>query len=149
MLLSIYLIFFANFSLVFAYKSVAHKNWVFITFSLATLSSVTPGWNWQQQNSQLPECLNLTEAIWAPYICNHENNVSSRLSPQSLCGNSSIWTHDVRALGHLGTWFKRTSCAQVHGLPQSHRSDAHCFYHCIYIYICIYICIYIYIYMYI
>ena len=32
------------------------------------------------------------------YICNHENNVLSRLSPQCLCGN----------------------CAQVHELPQSH-----------------------------
>ena len=30
------------------------------------------------------------------YICNHENNVSSRLSLQWLCGNSCTWTHDVR-----------------------------------------------------
>ena len=45
------------------------------------------------------------------YICNHENNVPSRLS----C----------------------TSCAQVHELPQSHcgdnRGGGHCFHDCIYI----------------
>ena len=28
------------------------------------------------------ECSNLTEARWAEYISNHENNVPSRLSPQ-------------------------------------------------------------------
>ena len=49
------------------------------------------------------------------YICNHENNVPSRLSPQWLCGNSCTWAHDVR--------FNRTSCAQVHELPQSHCGD--------------------------
>ena len=38
------------------------------------------------------------------YICNHENNVPSRLSPQWLCGNSCTWAHDVR-------------------LPQSHCGD--------------------------
>ena len=30
------------------------------------------------------------------YICNHENNVTSLLSSQWLCGNSCTWTHDVR-----------------------------------------------------
>ena len=30
------------------------------------------------------------------YICNHENNVPSRLSPQWLWGNSCTWAHDVR-----------------------------------------------------
>ena len=30
------------------------------------------------------------------YICNHENNMSSRLSPQWLCGDSCTWAHDVR-----------------------------------------------------
>ena len=30
------------------------------------------------------------------YICNHENDVPSRLSPQLLCGgNSCTWAHDV------------------------------------------------------
>ena len=38
------------------------------------------------------------------YICNHENNVPSRLSPQWLCDNSCTW-------------------AQVHELPQSHCGD--------------------------
>ena len=32
------------------------------------------------------------------YICNHENNVPSRLSPQWLCGNSCTWAHDVLCL---------------------------------------------------
>ena len=27
------------------------------------------------------------------YICNHENNVPSRLSPQWLCGNSCTWAY--------------------------------------------------------
>ena len=29
------------------------------------------------------------------YICNHENNVPSRLSPQWLCGNSCTWAHVI------------------------------------------------------
>ena len=27
--------------------------------------------------------------------CNHENNVSSGLSPQWLCGNSCTWAHNL------------------------------------------------------
>ena len=42
------------------------------------------------------ECTNLTEARYAKYMCNHENNASSLLSPQWLWGNSSAWAHDVR-----------------------------------------------------
>ena len=30
------------------------------------------------------------------YICNHENNVLSRLSPQWFYGDSCTWAHDVR-----------------------------------------------------
>ena len=30
------------------------------------------------------------------YVINHENNVSSGLSPQWICGNSCAWAHDVR-----------------------------------------------------
>ena len=30
------------------------------------------------------------------YICNHKNNVPSRLSPQWPCGNPCSWAHDVR-----------------------------------------------------
>ena len=32
------------------------------------------------------------------YICNHENNVPSRLLPQWLCGNHALgtWVHDVQ-----------------------------------------------------
>ena len=29
------------------------------------------------------------------YICYHESNVPSRLSPQWLCGNSCTWAHDI------------------------------------------------------
>ena len=35
------------------------------------------------------------------YICNHENNVPSWLSPQWLCGNSSTWAHYVRYMVHM------------------------------------------------
>ena len=34
--------------------------------------------------------------IYIIYICNHEDNVLSRLSPQRLCGNSCTWEHDIR-----------------------------------------------------
>ena len=30
------------------------------------------------------------------YICNHETNVPSQLSPQWLCGKLCTWTHDAR-----------------------------------------------------
>ena len=33
--------------------------------------------------------------IYYIYICNHENNALSQLSPQWLCGNSCDWAHDV------------------------------------------------------
>ena len=58
-------------------------------------------------------------------MCNHENNVPSRLSPQWLCGNSCTWAHDVRLM------------------------RAHCFHDCIYIILSIYLSIYLYIYKYI
>ena len=45
------------------------------------------------------------------YICNYENNVPSRLSPQWLCGNSCSLAHDVP---------NRRSCVQMHELPQNH-----------------------------
>ena len=60
------------------------------------------------------------------YICYHENNVPSRLSPQWLCGNSCTWAHDVRlhiAGSLVPPMCNRTSCAQVHELPQSHCGD--------------------------
>ena len=66
---------------------------------------------------------NLTEARFAKYICNHENNVPFRLSPQWLCGNS--WT--------------------LHHVPECIRWRAYCFHDCIYMYIYVYIYIYIYI----
>ena len=55
----------------------------------------------------------------AIYICNHENNVPSGLSPEWLCGNSCTWAHDVRFVVIT--------------------KMAHCFHGCIYIYIYIYI----------
>ena len=48
------------------------------------------------------------------YICNHENNVPSRLSHQWLCTNSCTG-HMMKSGGG--------SCAQVHELPQSHCGD--------------------------
>ena len=53
------------------------------------------------------------------YICNHENNVPSRLSSQWFCGNSCTWAHDVRH----SVLHNRTSCALVQELPQSHCGD--------------------------
>ena len=35
------------------------------------------------------------------YICNHENNVPSRLSTQWLRGNSCTWAHDVRLTTYI------------------------------------------------
>ena len=71
------------------------------------------------------------------YICYHENNVPSRLSSQWLCGNSCTWANDVlnqRVLNNLSkehnisgslvpAMCNRTSCAQVHELPQSDCGD--------------------------
>ena len=45
------------------------------------------------------------------YICNHENNVLSRLSPQWVCGNSCTWTHDVRL--HIAGTNELKSAQQV------------------------------------
>ena len=56
---------------------------------------------------QQTEHLNLTEARWVQYICNHENNVPSWLSAQWSCGNSCSWAHDVRV------------DKKMHKLPQS------------------------------
>ena len=41
------------------------------------------------------------------YICNHENNVPSRLSPLWLCGNSFTWAHDVQL--HIGGTIEQKS----------------------------------------
>ena len=57
------------------------------------------------------------------YICNHEKNVPSGLSPEWLCSTSCTWAHDVRFVVITGT--------------------AHCFHDCIYMCIYIYINIYI------
>ena len=45
------------------------------------------------------------------YICYHEKNVSSRLSPQWLCSNSFTWAHDVRL--HIAGTNKPKSAQQV------------------------------------
>ena len=37
-------------------------------------------------------------------ICNHENNVPCRLSPQWLCSNSCTWAHDVYHLSIKNFW---------------------------------------------
>ena len=35
------------------------------------------------------------------YMCKHENNVPSWLSPQWLCGNSYTWAHDVQFMVYI------------------------------------------------
>ena len=35
------------------------------------------------------------------YIFNHENNVASRLSPESFCRKSCTWGHDVHHVHHV------------------------------------------------
>ena len=59
------------------------------------------------------------------YICNHENNVPSRLSPQWLCGNSCTWAHDVR--------FQVPKCMSCHKAIVVITGRAHCFHDYIYI----------------
>ena len=59
--------------------------------------------------------------IYYIYIYCHENNVPSQLSPQWLYGNSCTLAHDVWL--NMMNMMNRTSCAQVHELPQSHCGD--------------------------
>ena len=77
-----------------------------------------------------------------------------------LCVVDHLWPLILRSLPSLlSTLFSlvpamcnRTSCAQVHELPQTIvviTGRAHCSHDCIYIYICMYVYIYIYIYIYI
>ena len=44
------------------------------------------------------------------------HQILSRLSTKWLFGNSCTWVHDEQCCN-------RTSCAQVHDLPQSHRGN--------------------------
>ena len=60
-------------------------------------------------------------------MCNHENNVPSRLSPQWLCGNSCTWIHDVRFANHV------PKCMSCHKAIVVITGRAHCFRDCIYI----------------
>ena len=55
------------------------------------------------------------------YICNHENNVPSRLSPQWLCGNSCTSVHHV------------PKCMSCHKAIVVITGRAHCFHDYIYI----------------
>ena len=66
------------------------------------------------------------------YICSHENNVPSQLSPRWFCGNSCTYTHDVHNV-HVS---KRLCC---HKATVMIPRKANCFYDCIYIYLYIYI----------
>ena len=59
-------------------------------------------------------------------MCNQENNVSSRLSPQWLCGNSCTWAHDVRLM--MYGW-----CMSCHKAIVVITGRSHCFHDCIYI----------------
>ena len=58
------------------------------------------------------------------YICNHENNVPTRLSTQWLCGNSCTWAHDVH---HV------PKCMSCHKAIMVITGRAHCFHDYIYI----------------
>lgn len=58
-------------------------------------------------DSQQTEFSTPTEARWAKYICNYENNVLSQLSPQ--------WLLATHALGN--------TCAHVLDFPQGHCGD--------------------------
>ena len=57
------------------------------------------------------ECSNPTEARWAYYASNHENNESSRLSPQWFCGNSCTRAHDAQL--HIAGTNETKSSQQV------------------------------------
>ena len=57
-------------------------------------------------------------------MCNHENNVPSRLSPQWLCGNSCTWAHDVDDV---------PKCMSCHKAIVVITGRAHCFHDYIYI----------------
>ena len=59
------------------------------------------------------------------YICNHENNAPSRLSPQWLC----VATH---ALGHM-MYHYVPKCMSCHKVIVLITGRAHCFHNCIYI----------------
>ena len=60
------------------------------------------------------------------YICNYENNLPSRLSPQRLSGNLCTWTYDVQLLLNQRVISKLNkvamcnyiSCAQGHEFSQ-------------------------------
>ena len=54
------------------------------------------------------------------YICNHENNVPSRLSPQWLCGNQCTWAHDVRL--HIAGTNKSKSAQQAKQRASKHQN---------------------------
>ena len=45
------------------------------------------------------------------YICYHEDNVPSRLSPRSLCGNWCTWAHNVRL--HIADTIEPKSARQA------------------------------------
>ena len=57
------------------------------------------------------------------YICNHENNVLSRLSPQWFCGNSCTWA----TVNHV------PKCISCHKAIVVITGRTHCFHDCIYI----------------
>ena len=91
--------------------------------------------------------------IYIVYICNHENNVPSRLSPQWLCGNSCTCAHELHKTilvitgrahcFHDYIYIYYAHLASVRFQHSVCRGSLMTTY--IYIYIYIYICIYIYI----
>ena len=57
------------------------------------------------------------------YICNHEDNMPSRLSPQWLYGNSCTWALDVRDT----TVHDVPKCMSCHKAIVMITGRAHCF----------------------
>ena len=85
------------------------------------------------------------------YICSHDNNVPSQLSPQWLCGNSCTWAHDVRFTLMMFT-LKLTLMYMIYAHLASVRFEhsvcrGSLMTSYIYIYIYEYICICMYIYI--
>ena len=57
------------------------------------------------------------------YICNHENNVHSRLSPQWLCGDSFTWAHDVWLYIYIYIYIADTFQDSRHFLSMSYNNS--------------------------
>ena len=85
------------------------------------------------------------------YICNHENNVPSQLSPQLHCGNSCTWAHDetVQTVNHVPKCISchkvivvitgRTHCSVC--VVEDHGSFMTTIYICVCVCVCVHLCV--------